>query len=63
MLARTGSDTSLIDWEPDPKIDAIVSTWPSALDVSPELSLEFKSDLDFGEVIEDYKKTYFVEEN
>ena len=62
-LARTGSDTSLIDWEPDPKIDAIVSTWPSALDVSPELSLGFKSDLDFGEVIEDYKKTYFVEEN
>ena len=62
-LARTGSDTSLIDWEPDPKIDAIVSTWPSALDVSSELSLGFKSDLDFGEVIEDYKKTYFVEEN
>ena len=62
-LARTGSDTSLIDWEPDPKIDAIVSTWPSALDVSPELSLGFKVDRDFGEIIEDYKKTYFVEEN
>ena len=62
-LARTGSDTSLIDWEPDPKIEAIVSTWPSALDVSPELSLGFKVDRDFGEIIEDYKKTYFVEEN
>ena len=62
-LARTGSDTSLIDWEPDPKIDAIVSTWPTALDVSPELSLGFKVDRDFGEIIEDYKKTYFVEEN
>ena len=55
-LARTGSDTSLIDWEPDPKIDAIVSTWPSALDVSSELSLGFKVDRDFGEIIEDYKK-------
>ncbi len=62
-LARTGSDTSLIDWEPDPKIDSIVSTWPTALDVSPELSLGFKVDRDFGEIIEDYKKTYFVEEN
>ena len=62
-LARTGGDTSLIDWEPDPKIDAIVSTWPTALDVSPELSLGFKVDRDFGEIIEDYKKTYFVEEN
>ena len=62
-LARTGSDTSLIDWEPDPKIDAIVSTWPSALDVSPELSLGFKVDRDFGEIIEDYKKTYLLEES
>ena len=62
-LARTGSDTSLIDWEPDPKIEAIVSTWPTALDVSPELSLGFKVDRDFDEIIEDYKKTYFVEEN
>lgn len=62
-LARTGSDTSLIDWEPDPKIDSIVSTWPSALDVSPELSLGFKVDRDFGEIIEEYKKNYFVEEN
>ena len=62
-LARTGSDTSLIDWEPDPKIDAIVSTWPSALDVSPELSLGFKVDRDFGEIIEDYKKTYLAEES
>ena len=62
-LARTGSNTSLIDWEPDPKIVAIVSTWPSALDVSPELSLGFKVDRDFCEIIEDYKRNYFVEEN
>ena len=57
-LARTGSDTSLIDWEPDPKIDAIVSTWPSALDVSSELALGFEVDTDFTQIIEDYRKRY-----
>ena len=57
-LARTGSDTSLIDWEPDPKIDSIVSTWPSALDVSSELALGFEVDTDFTQIIEDYRKHY-----
>ena len=57
-LARTGSNTSLIDWEPDPKIDAIVSTWPSALDVSSELALGFEFDTDFTQIIEDYRKRY-----
>ena len=57
-LARTGSDTSLIDWEPDPKIDSIVSTWPSALDVSSELALGFEVDTDFTQIIEDYRKRY-----
>ena len=57
-LCRVGGDTSLIDWKPDPAIDAIVSTWPSALDVSPELALGFDADTDFAEAIEDYRAWY-----
>jgi hypothetical protein len=45
----TGADTSaLIDWAPDPAIDALVRTWPArlrtpraaALGLTPEQSLE-----------------------
>lgn len=57
-LERAGSDSSLIDWKLDPAIDAIVSSWPSALDVSPELELGFAQDPDFAEVIKDYCKWY-----
>ena len=57
-LERAGGDSSLIDWKLDPAIDAIVSSWPSALDVSPELELGFAQDSDFAEVIKDYCKWY-----
>ena len=57
-LERSGGDSSLIDFELDPKIDAIVSTWPSELDVGPEIERGFAVDSDFAEVIEDYRTWY-----
>ena len=57
-LEREGGDTSLIDWQPDPSIEAIVTTWPSAMDISPELERGFAQDTDFAEVIRDYKEWY-----
>ena len=57
-LERAGGDPSLIDWDFDPSIDAIVSSWPAALDVSPELKIGFTQDTNFTEVIEDYRKWY-----
>jgi len=57
-LKRAGGDPSLIDFEIDPKIEAIVSTWPSELDVTPELEMGFAQDSDFKDVIEDYKLWY-----
>lgn len=57
-LKRSGGNQSLIEFAPDPKIDAIVSTWPSQLDVRPELEQGFSADSDFTEVIEDYKRWY-----
>ena len=57
-LERSGGDTSLIDFAIDPKIEAIVSTWPSELDVCPELDMGFAQDEDFKDVIEDYKQWY-----
>jgi nucleoside-diphosphate-sugar epimerase len=57
-LKRAGGDPSLIDFEIDPKIEAIVSTWPSELDVTPELEMGFAQDEDFKDVIEDFKLWY-----
>ena len=57
-LERAGGDSSLIDWEFDPAIHAIVSSWPSTLDVTPELELGFARDTDFAEVIDDYRAWY-----
>ena len=57
-LERAGGDTSLIDWEFDPAIHAIVSSWPSALDVTPELKLGFNRDTDFAKVIDYYRAWY-----
>jgi nucleoside-diphosphate-sugar epimerase len=57
-LERAGGDTSLVDFDIDPKIEAIVSTWPSELDVSPELEMGFAQDEDFKDVIDDYIAWY-----
>jgi nucleoside-diphosphate-sugar epimerase len=57
-MAQEGGDPSLIEWKTDPAIEAIVSTWPSSIDVSPELGQGFTADKGFSEVIRDYKEWY-----
>lgn len=57
-LKQSDGDTSLIDFQPDPKIEAIVSTWPSELDITPELNSGFAQDTNFKDTIENYKDWY-----
>ena len=55
-LVRSGGDPGLVDFLPDPAIDAIVSTWPSRIGVEPELARGFPMDENFSACIEDYLK-------
>ena len=42
---------ALIDWQPDPKIEKIVGSWPGAWDVSRGQQLGLTADNDFADVI------------
>jgi nucleoside-diphosphate-sugar epimerase len=55
-LARAaGPDVAgLIRWEPDPRVERIVNTWPVALDASKALRLGFPTDTSFDDILARY---------
>lgn len=55
-LARTaGADVAArIRWEPDPRVERIVNTWPVALDASKALRLGFPTDPSFDDILARY---------
>lgn len=55
-LEAQGGDTSLIDWEHDPAIEAIVATWPARIETDLELELGFKPDASLETVVAQYKE-------
>ena len=57
-LARAGGDPGLVDFVPDPAINAIVSTWPVRIGVEPELTRGFPVDESFSACIQDYLKLH-----
>jgi D-erythronate 2-dehydrogenase len=46
--------TALLDWERDPAIDRLVSTWPGEFDWQRARSMGLRADTDFDTVIRDY---------
>lgn len=55
-LDAQGGDTSLIDWIPDPAIEAIVATWPAEIETEIEHELGFKPDTSLDALVVQYKK-------
>lgn len=57
-LARlAGRETAaLIDWQKDPSVDGIVSTWPAHFDAGRALRLGLSAPADYEEVIREYKE-------
>jgi nucleoside-diphosphate-sugar epimerase len=55
-LARVaGADVAArVRWQPDPRVERIVNTWPVALDASRTLALGFPVDTSFDEIIRRY---------
>jgi hypothetical protein len=55
LARRAGPDVaSLIRWEPDPRVERIVNTWPVALDASRALRLGFPTDTSFDDILARY---------
>jgi nucleoside-diphosphate-sugar epimerase len=53
-LAAGPEATALIDWEPDPVIQRMVSTWPGRLRADRAARLGLDPDPDFGSLIDQY---------
>jgi nucleoside-diphosphate-sugar epimerase len=53
-VRRAGGDAafSRIRWRPDPQIEAIVSSWPRALDAARAVALGFAADADIDEAVQ-----------
>ncbi len=45
---------ALLDWEPDPAIDRLVSSWPGEFDWHRARAMGLQADTDFDTVIRDY---------
>ena len=46
--------TSLIDWQPDPAIARIITSWPARMDSARARSLGLVADADFETIVRDY---------
>ena len=46
--------TALIDWTPDPKVAAIVTSWPSRMDAARARQLGLEPDTSFEAIVRDY---------
>jgi nucleoside-diphosphate-sugar epimerase len=46
--------TALIDWTPDPKVAAIVTSWPSCMDAARARQLGLEPDTSFEAIVRDY---------
>jgi hypothetical protein len=57
-LRKVGGEAAvaLIRSEPDPKIDALVSTWPKAFNAELALALGFVPDQNFDEIVAIYRE-------
>ena len=55
-LDAQGGDTALIDWVPDPAIEAIVATWPAEIETERELALGFAPDTSLDALIIQHKE-------
>ncbi len=55
-LRRVAGDAvaDRIDWQPDPAIDRIVSTWPAAFAATLGRSLGMRADRDFDAIVAAY---------
>lgn len=62
-LRKTAGDeaVALIKHEPDPAIEAIISTWPKAFDTKRALSLGFVPDVSFEAIVEAYLEDHASE--
>ena len=50
-----GADVAArVRWQPDPRVERIVNTWPVALDASRTLALGFPVDTSFDDIIRRY---------
>ncbi|MDA7946956.1 MAG: NAD-dependent epimerase/dehydratase family protein [Hyphomicrobiaceae bacterium] len=53
-LERAGGDTSLISWEPDPAIEAIVGSWPQGMTTDRANALGFTADESIDAVVRQF---------
>lgn len=59
-LRRTvgASAASLVRWEPDPEIERLVGSWPSAVDTTRARALGLGGDSDFEEILQQYLRRH-----
>jgi hypothetical protein len=53
-MVRAGGDPSLIDYAPDPAIEAIVGTWPEGMNTVRALELGFAPDPGMDAIVAAY---------
>jgi nucleoside-diphosphate-sugar epimerase len=56
-LATSDEVAERVHWKPDPAIEAIVATWPSAIDTEQAMLLGFKVDADARSILDMYLRS------
>ena len=55
-LDRAGGDVGLIDWAPDPAIEAIVETWPARFETARSDAMGFARDENIDAILKAYRE-------